>query len=166
MKQKYWIVGTRTSIHSEVRRCVTCAKFNFELSKQIWADLPAARANPGRAFLKIGMGFAGPFLMTLRRGKRVKAIKMHVCVFVCFTTKAINLELISDLSAQTCIVGTKTLSHGVKNQIKYLVIVAKMSSVQIFLLRSWELETIGNYLTNEGVKWTLNVPSAPHFGGL
>ncbi|XP_035230397.1 uncharacterized protein LOC118202345 [Stegodyphus dumicola] len=28
------------------------------------------------------------------------------------------------------------------------------------------MESLGTYLTNEGVKWTINIPSAPHFGGL
>ncbi|GFT15177.1 uncharacterized protein NPIL_334861 [Nephila pilipes] len=70
-------------------------------------NLPVARVNPGREFLKSGMDFEGPFLITSRRGRGVKAIKMHVCVFVCFTTKVIHLELSSDLSAQTCIAALK-----------------------------------------------------------
>ncbi|GFS75305.1 uncharacterized protein NPIL_641561 [Nephila pilipes] len=106
MKQKYWIVEAKTAIRRKVRCCVTCARFSSEFSKQIMADLPAARVNPGRAFLKSGMDFAGTFMITPRRGEGVKAIKMHVCaflcvcVFVCFTTKAFHLELISDHSAK------------------------------------------------------------------
>ncbi|GFS36282.1 uncharacterized protein NPIL_664201 [Nephila pilipes] len=126
MKQKYWIVGAKTATRREVRRCVTCARFSSDFSKQIMADLPAARVNPGRAFLKGGMDFAGPFLITPRRGRAVKAIKVHICVFVCFTTKAVHLELASDLSAQTCIAALKRFI----------------------------------------AKWTMNVLSAPHFGGL
>ncbi|GFU34437.1 uncharacterized protein NPIL_251381 [Nephila pilipes] len=80
-KQKYWIVGAKTAIRKEVRRCVICARFSSEFSKQIMADLPAARVNPGRAFLKGGMDFAGTFLITPRRGRGVKTIKMHICVF-------------------------------------------------------------------------------------
>ncbi|GFT13105.1 uncharacterized protein NPIL_200771 [Nephila pilipes] len=53
MKQKYWIVGAKTAIRREVRRCVTSARFSSEFSKQIIADLPAVRVNPGRVFLKI-----------------------------------------------------------------------------------------------------------------
>ncbi|GFU54811.1 uncharacterized protein NPIL_669951 [Nephila pilipes] len=33
-------------------------------------------------------------------------------------------------------------------------------------LKSHESETTGNKLTNEGVKWAMNVPSTPHFGGI
>ncbi|GFS29535.1 hypothetical protein NPIL_227721 [Nephila pilipes] len=60
------------------------------------------------------MDFAGPFLITPRRGRGVKAIKMHVCVFVCFTTIAIYLELVSatlaDLSKT--LPGLKSLDSG------------------------------------------------------
>ncbi|GFS43533.1 uncharacterized protein NPIL_657291 [Nephila pilipes] len=103
MKQKYWIVGAKTAILREVRRCVTCDRFSSEFSQKTMAALPAARVNLGRAFLKGGMDFAGPFLITLRSGRGVKAIKMHVCIFACFKTKAIHLELESDLSTQTSI---------------------------------------------------------------
>ncbi|GFS81560.1 uncharacterized protein NPIL_172371 [Nephila pilipes] len=84
MKQKYWIVGAKTAIRREVRSCVTCARFSSEFSKQIMADLPAAKVNPARAFLKVGLDFAGPFLITPRRGKGVKGNKkalLCICVF-------------------------------------------------------------------------------------
>ncbi|GFT91628.1 hypothetical protein NPIL_554391 [Nephila pilipes] len=57
------------------------------------ADLSAARVNSEKAFIKGGMDFVELFLITPRRGRGVKTLKMHVYVFVCFTTKAIHLEL-------------------------------------------------------------------------
>ncbi|GFT53137.1 uncharacterized protein NPIL_423771 [Nephila pilipes] len=94
MKQKYWIVGAKTAIRKEVKRCVTCARFSSEFSKQIMADLPAARVNPGRAFLKGGMDFAGPFLITPRRGRGVKAIKMHILSQEEFSTSLTEIEAV------------------------------------------------------------------------
>ncbi|GFU40694.1 uncharacterized protein NPIL_207181 [Nephila pilipes] len=127
MKQKYWFVGAKAAIRREARRCVTGARFSSEFSNQIMVDLPAPRVNPGRAFLNGEIDFAGPFLITTRRGRGVKSIKMHVCAFVCLTTKAIHLDLASDLSAQTCI-----RALGKENKRKYSVTVAPISSEQIF----------------------------------
>ncbi|GFU41230.1 uncharacterized protein NPIL_661911 [Nephila pilipes] len=91
---------------------------------------------------------------------------MHFCVFVCFTTKAIHLELASDLSAQTCIAALKRfIARRGKPKEIFSDCGTNFIGAKIFL-RSWELETIGHYLSNEGIKWTMNVPSAPHFGGL
>ncbi|KAF8777113.1 hypothetical protein HNY73_014034 [Argiope bruennichi] len=40
-----------------------------EFSRQIMANLPASHVIPGRAFLRAGTDFCGPFLITPRRGK-------------------------------------------------------------------------------------------------
>ncbi|GFS62443.1 uncharacterized protein NPIL_578531 [Nephila pilipes] len=103
IKRKYWIVGTKTAIRTEVRSCVTCAKISSELSKQIMAYLPAAKVNPLRAFFTGGKDFAGPFLIIPRRDRGVKAIRMHVFAFVCFTTEDIHLERVRDLRTQISI---------------------------------------------------------------
>lgn len=166
MKQNYWIIGAKTVIRRELKNCVICARFRSEFSKQIMADLPSARVHPGRAFNKCGTDFAGPFLISPRRGRGVKPLKMYVCVIVCFTTKAVHLELVTDLSAQSCVAALKRF------------IARRGKPVEIFsdcgtnfigaknYLKACTLKTFGSYLTNEGVKWTMNVPSAPHFGGL
>ncbi|XP_055926957.1 uncharacterized protein LOC129958485 [Argiope bruennichi] len=64
IRQVYWILGARSSIRKIVRNCVICAPFRVEFSKQIMADLPASRVTPGRAFLRAGTDFCGPFLIT------------------------------------------------------------------------------------------------------
>ncbi|GBN52418.1 hypothetical protein AVEN_36597-1 [Araneus ventricosus] len=107
IRQTYWIIGARSVRRGIVKDCVTCVRFRTELSKQMIADLPATRVSPGRAFLRIGTDFCGPFPVTPRRARGIKPLKMYVCVFACFTTKAIHLELISDLSSDACIAGLK-----------------------------------------------------------
>ncbi|XP_035208824.1 uncharacterized protein LOC118183414 [Stegodyphus dumicola] len=57
MKQKYWIIGAKTAIRREIRKCVICARFCSEFSKQMMADLPSERMNPGRPFLRSGTDF-------------------------------------------------------------------------------------------------------------
>ncbi|GBL77344.1 hypothetical protein AVEN_41767-1 [Araneus ventricosus] len=48
---------------------------------------------------------------------------MYVCVFVCFATKAIHLELISDLSSDACITGIKLFIGRRGNLSKHIVTV-------------------------------------------
>ncbi|KFM71288.1 hypothetical protein X975_00963, partial [Stegodyphus mimosarum] len=166
MKQKYWIIGAKAAIRREIKRCVICARFCSELSKQVMADLPSARVNPGRPFLRSGTDFSGPFLISPRRGRGVKPLKMYVCVFVCFATKAVHLELVSDLSAQACI---GALKRFIGRRGKPAEIFSDCGTNFIGAknyLKACTIEALGTYLTNEGIKWTMNVPSAPHFGGL
>lgn len=166
IRQKYWIVGAKSAIRKELRRCVICARLRAETSKQIMGDLPAARVNPGRAFLHCGTDFAGPFLVTPRRGRGVRPQKMYVCVFVCFSTKAVHLEIVSDLSTLGCIAALKRF---VARRGKPIEVYSDCGTNFVGAknyLKSSSLSAIGDFLASEGVKWNLNVPSAPHFGGL
>lgn len=65
---------------------------------QIMGQLPAERVRPSRPFFNVGIDFCGPITVNYKliRGKR--PTKANVCVMVCFATKAVHLEVVSDLS--------------------------------------------------------------------
>ncbi|KAF8768309.1 hypothetical protein HNY73_021144 [Argiope bruennichi] len=128
IRQVYWILGARSSIKKIVRNCLICARFHGEFSKQIIADLPASRVIPGRAFLRAGIDFCGPFLIPPRRGRCVRSVKMYVCVFVCFITKAVHLELISDLSTDAFLHLSSASLDAEGNPPRYSVTVGPISS--------------------------------------
>jgi hypothetical protein len=165
IRQKYWITGGKSLIRQQIRKCVTCTRFRLEFSRQIMADLPASRVIPGRAFLKCGTDFAGPFMVCSRRGRGVKPLKMFVCIFVCFITKAVHLELVSDLSANACIAAIKRF---IARRGKPLEIYSDCGTNYIGAKNYFKMcsDKVGKYLADESVNWKLNVPSAPHFGGL
>lgn len=59
-------------------------------------NLPVNRLRESRLFRVSGVEFCGPFYVSYRiRGKR--PVKMYVAVFVCFSSKAVHLELVTDL---------------------------------------------------------------------
>ena len=66
-------------------------------------DLPKARVNPsGFPFESAGVDYAGP--IRLKEGKRrgkVRETKAYIAVFVCLSTKAVHLELVTDLTTET-----------------------------------------------------------------
>jgi len=60
-------------------------------------NFPVDRVRQARPFLICGVDFCGPFCVSLKlRGK--PPIKTYVAVFVCFSSKAVHLELAVDLS--------------------------------------------------------------------
>lgn len=66
------------------------------------AALPRDRVQCSRPFTITGVDFAGPIY--IRSGlRRVAAKKAWIVIFVCFSTKAIHLELAEDLSSRTFI---------------------------------------------------------------
>jgi hypothetical protein len=61
-------------------------------------DLPSSRVVPGRAFLRCGVDYAGPFLLRTLAPRSKTEIKCYLAIFVCFVTRAIHLEVVSSLS--------------------------------------------------------------------
>ena len=66
----------------------------------VMANLPKARVTPARPFLTTGVDYAGPIKLLLRggRGQRRIVTESYVAIFVCFMSKAIHLELVSNLT--------------------------------------------------------------------
>lgn len=54
-----------------------------------------------------GTDYCGPILMRMSKGGRIKAIKGYIAIFICFSTKAVHIELVSDLSAEAFIAAFK-----------------------------------------------------------
>lgn len=70
-------------------------------------SLPADRVNVSRPFQKVGIDFAGPILVKQSRHRGVLTSKGYIAVYVCFVTKAIHLELVSDLTTDTFLASFK-----------------------------------------------------------
>jgi hypothetical protein len=64
-------------------------------------DLPAQRAEPLQPFLKTGVDYGGgPILIKQGNRKGKKIIESYIALFICLNTKAIHLELVSDLTSE------------------------------------------------------------------
>lgn len=47
-----------------------------------------------------GIDYAGPLLLKTWQGRNARTYKGHVALFVCFSTSAIYLELVTDYTAE------------------------------------------------------------------
>lgn len=71
---------------------------------QFMANLPAARINPSeRPFTNAAVDYTGAFLVKLSNGRGFKSHKSYVAIFVCMATRAMHIELVSDLTADAFI---------------------------------------------------------------
>ncbi|CAG9134447.1 unnamed protein product [Plutella xylostella] len=98
IRDRYWILSGLRTVKRELRKCVKCRRFNSEQRHQIMADLPEPRVTPSRPFTYTGIDFTGHFDIKANKGRGVRTHKGYVAVFVCLSTKAVHLELVSDLS--------------------------------------------------------------------
>ena len=67
------------------------------LSYQI-GMLPSYQTTPAPPFYHMGVDFAGPFHIRTGHTHKLVIIKTYACLFLCLTTRAIHLDLCTDLS--------------------------------------------------------------------
>ena len=106
--------------------------------------------------------------------RKLVIVKAYLAVFVCFSSKAAHLEVVSDLTTEAFLAylrrfvsrrGLPAHIHsdnggnfrGAKNDLRELYILLEKNSTQ---------STIQSYLLSQKVQWHFSTERAPHFGGL
>ena len=170
IRQRYWIVNAKSEIKKCIWKCIKCCKFKAKTASQIMADLPTSRVIPGRVFSKTGIDFAGPFLVKLRKGRGVRPVKCYVCVFVCMITKAVHLEIVSDMTSEAFLATLRrfTARRGIPHEVFTDCGTNFVGAEKILRkLTSTKLNPkLNNWILEEKIKWNFNPPGAPHHGGL
>ena len=82
-------------------------------------QLPPSRVTPAKPFSQSAVDYAGPVFVR-HGGQRSKSTsKAYIALFICMTTKAIHLELVSDLTSDAFIAALKRFiaRRGIPDQI-------------------------------------------------
>ena len=174
IQEQYWIIGARDVIRHQIRKCVKCCKIRASVTNQMMSDLPCTRISPASAFLRCGVDYAGPFQIKTTKGRGSKSYKAYIALFVCFTTRAIHLELVTDLSADAFIAALKRFisRRGKCSDIysdcgsNFIGAKRKLMEFQKLAKSKNYNQNVNNFLSDIGIKWHFNVPGAPHMGGL
>ncbi|XP_062704119.1 uncharacterized protein LOC115258504 [Aedes albopictus] len=101
LRQQYWIIGCQTVVRKVVQGCTRCVRLKGKTAGQLMGNLPPARVLATRAFSHVGVDYAGPIMLKAACVRGVKTTKGYLAVFVCLSTRAIHLEVASDLSSDT-----------------------------------------------------------------
>jgi len=100
IRQKFWIVGVRSLVKRVLRECVLCKRLKGKPGVQQMPDLPSKRVTPDNPpFSYVGVDCFGPFVV--KRGR--SQLKHYGCLFTCLTMRAIHIENLDSLEADTFI---------------------------------------------------------------
>ena len=97
--QKYWIINCNTLVRKIIHQCVKCARYGGRSGHQLMAPLPKDRVTITYPFSVSGVDYAGPIILRMKRGRGYKSYKRYMCLFVYLSTKAVHLEVVTDLTS-------------------------------------------------------------------
>ncbi|GFU55641.1 integrase catalytic domain-containing protein [Trichonephila clavipes] len=170
IRQTFWIPSGRGVVGRLLSKCQTCFRFKAKSGEQLMGNLPANRLSAGRAFLNVGIDFGGPFITKPNVSRSKVKLKSYLALFICMATKAVHLEVVSDLSADAFLAAFRRFisrrgkptnmfsdnATNFKGASSYL-------KEQLMLIKSVEVQ---NFVTQESITWHFIPPTAAHIGGL
>ncbi len=165
IRRRSWIVRGRSLVRAIIHRCITCRRYEGAPFKAPPPPpLPTFRVKEDPAFTYTGVDFAGPLFV--RAGGAIESNTMWIGLFSCFVTRAIHLDIVSDLNTETFIRCLKRFAarRGLPRQfISDNGKTFKAASKYIeAVIRD---ETVREYLADMGCKWLFNTERAPWWGG-
>ncbi|GFW53098.1 integrase catalytic domain-containing protein [Trichonephila clavipes] len=107
VRLRFWALGGRNLARKTVHTCVVCFKCKPIPSSQIMGNLPYERVNMAPPFSITGLDLGGPYFVTYKHQRKGVLNKIYVCVCICFVTRAIHLEILSDLTSDAIIATLK-----------------------------------------------------------
>lgn len=175
VRRKFWPIKGKVLANQTVHNCITCSKAKPIMFQRLMADLPKDRVSQvERPFLVTAVDFAGPFTAHHRlRGSRV--VKVYLAIFICFSTKAVHLELVEELTTEAFLncLHRFTSRRGSPVQIwsdnatNFVGANRKLHDFQSFYFKQQTQDQIRSWCRDtKFIKWNFIPARSPHFNGL
>ncbi|GFX13815.1 integrase catalytic domain-containing protein [Trichonephila clavipes] len=172
VREKFWPLNGRSLCRKVVHECLVCFKSRPLVTSQLMGNLPRDRVVPDYPFNCSGVDFCGPFMIRYKNQRKGILHKIYICVFVCFVSKAIHIEIVSDLTSDAFIATLKRFfscrgkcAKLYSDNGKILVDANKELKRFLKLIEDSD-DNLAGFLSAEGIEWKFIPPRAPSFGGL
>ncbi|XP_038122239.1 uncharacterized protein LOC119770798 [Culex quinquefasciatus] len=173
VRERYWPLRAGLLIKQVVTKCQICRRQNPKPGSQFMGNLPGYRINPAPPFSKVGIDYAGPFMLkTGGRGSRLQ--KAYVVVFVCMVVKAIHFELVTNLSTDNFIAALQRFAsrRGLPSDIHSDNATCfaggnnELAALRELFNSQLHKNKLEEFCSLKGIRWHFIPPRSPHFGGI
>ncbi|XP_015514777.2 uncharacterized protein LOC107220623 [Neodiprion lecontei] len=174
LRHRFWLLDGKGQVRRIVRRCVECVRHRPVLLHGKMADLPSARVTNSAAFSHAGVDCFGPLFIKERKFRNRTKIKVYGCVFVCMATKAVHLEIVSDLTTDGFLgaFGRFTGRRGVPSHVysdngtNFVGANNQLRELYSLFTSQSHHDQVNEYAVRKNITWHFNPPLSPHFGGI
>ncbi|KAJ0171072.1 hypothetical protein K1T71_013271 [Dendrolimus kikuchii] len=161
LRQRLWVMKIRPSVKAVLRNCLQCRLRRAQPASPSTGSLPAARlAHHSRPFTFTGVDYFGPLEVTVGRHRE----KRYVALFTCMTSRALHLEVVASLSADSAINALRRFiaRRGVPTELW-------SDNATCFRSADRELAEAGRAVEEEAsrrqIAWRFLPPAAPFMAG-
>lgn len=172
LRQQYWIPGGQAAVKKQLRNCIDCRKKDPRKQYQLMGDLPTARINPAPPFYHTGVDYTGFVDIKINKTRSARTTKGYIAVFICMVTKAVHLELVTDLTASAFLAALRRMSarRGAPRHLYSDNGTNFVGANRILQEEYQQLEQIFQNSLSDiagmSIEWHFNAPSWPTAGGL
>ncbi|XP_055308594.1 uncharacterized protein LOC129572614 [Sitodiplosis mosellana] len=174
LRQKFWVLNSQRTIKAIIHKCVDCFKAAPKTMHQFMADLPEKRVNISeKPFINTAVDYTGAIQVKLMNGRTYKTKKAYIAIFVCMSTKAIHVEVVTDMTAEAFIAAYRRFvsRRGIVKNLYSDNGTNFVKSNKILCENMNDLEdkydeAVCKELAKSGTKWHFSPPGAPHMNGL
>lgn len=174
IRQEYWIIKSFSNIKRVISKCVTCFRYRSKPLQQNMADLSSERVNiVEKIFYNTALDYAGPVKTKASKLRNSCILKTYIAIFVCMSTKAMHIELVSDASADAFIAALRRviarrgyIKHLFSDNATCFVSANKLLQEKSEKERDEFNKVIFTELANNNIQWHFSPPAGPHFNGL
>ena len=163
LRASYWLVCGRQFVRKLIFSCVTCRRHEGQPYRAVPPPpLPEFRVTTSRPFEHTGVDFAGPLYV---RG--MANVKVWLCLYTCCTTRAVHLDLVENLDADTFIRSLRrfTSRRGIPARIvsdNGTTFIAAAKTLE----RMFTESNLEQHLLSCHTRWDFNLEKAPWWGGV
>ncbi|XP_077560520.1 uncharacterized protein LOC144175312 [Haemaphysalis longicornis] len=165
LRERYWIVRGRQLVKSVVRSCAVCRRYSASHIEADTGLLPPERTTKAEPFEVVGIDFAGPLFVN----EKDKMVKVYIVLFTCAVTRAVHLELVTDMSTGTFIQAFRRfVSRRGLCRVVYSdnALTFKRASKDMGnLWKALRHPDSQSYFSNSGIEWKFIAERAPWWGG-
>ena len=131
------------------------------------SNLPKERVTPNKSpFSTVGIDYFGPLMIKQRRGQ----VKRYGCLFTCFTTRAVHIEIAHTLTTDSFLAAfCRFMSRRGKPEVVYSDNGTNLSSGEKELrenIKAWNQGQIEKYFHQREIQWHFIPPLSSHMGGV
>jgi len=172
--QCYQSLGVKSLLRQISRDCVVCQRAYARSAAQTMGQLPMERVEYSPPFTICDIDYAGPFLLRQLHSRKPPLIKGYACLFTCFVCRAVQLEVLSDLTTEAFLAALQRFTDCrtcpsiiyTDNGTNFIGANRELKDLLNFLNSKAVQDKIHTYTTAHSIQWRFSPSRSPHFGGL